>query len=79
MFITFIYYFLGISIFLGLAFLMIKLISAPMVEEIEGESVDDWLYREDKNLAKRLIIFIAAFCAAIILIIYLSSIARNLN
>lgn len=79
MFITFIYYFLGISIFLGLAFVIFKVMLAPNVQKIEDESVDDWLYRSNKDLAKRLVIFLAAFCAAIILIIYLSSIARNLN
>lgn len=79
MFITVIYYFLGISIFLGLAFVIFKVMLAPNVQKIEDESVDDWLYRSNKDLAKRLVIFLAAFCAAIILIIYLSSIARNLN
>lgn len=79
MFITFIYYFLGISIFLGLAFVIFKVMLAPNVQKIEDESVDDWLYRSNKDLAKRLVIFLAAFCAAIILIIYLSGIARNLN
>lgn len=75
----FIYYLLGISILLGLTFVIFKVMLAPSVQKIEGESVDDWLRRSNKNLAKSMVILLVAVSMACALMICLCNAVMNLN
>ncbi len=74
-----IYYLLGISILLGLTLIIFKIMLAPTVQKIEGESADDWLRRSNKDLAKNLVILLVAVSTACALMICLCNAVRNLS
>ncbi len=75
----FIYYLLGISILLGLTFVIFKVMLALSVQKIEGESVDDWLRRSNKDLAKSMFILLVAVSMACALMMSLCNAVMNLN